>query len=188
MSKSLEQVSSSAEFTLEIEPTVEHTIELLRENWDFVNARQNTARLGTKWLHKIEPGHILKFVCPDDDTIQPLFAEVESTELQRFFAITDDIAKRNHTCGDKERLREALERAYGEAFNESSLITIIWFTPLGIMPFSGFRHEELDYLLRFLDTGTHGLRVEALDAVLGALKGGHSIDQAIWHAVCEWDL
>lgn len=57
-------------------------------------------------------------------------------------------------------------------------------------PFSGLPFEDLFKLWEFLESveRENKMVVEALDCVIGELKDGKSVDEAIWFAVCEWDL
>jgi hypothetical protein len=56
------------------------------------------------------------------------------------------------------------------------------------MPFSGYDllEQALERLLYGEDL--HGLEVEVLDVVLGSLRQGYSVTEAIAHARREWDL
>jgi hypothetical protein len=65
------------------------------------------------------------------------------------------------------------------------------------MPFSGLRADDIAELWEWLSRGAvkdYGMQVEALDAVIGDLISQSKTDEplsmqkAIWHATCEWDL
>ena len=66
--------------------------------------------------------------------------------------------------------------------------------PLG--PFSGLRFDDLRAIVEFVRDvdREHGLGVEALDVILGDYRykinqgTDFNVDEALWHATCEWDL
>jgi hypothetical protein len=94
---------------------VEHTIELLPENWAIANDRQNTERKGTNWADKVNPGDHLLFV----DGERKQIAWVTRVTKARSEDLTGAECGANHAYNSREKLASALCRAYGSiAFDD----------------------------------------------------------------------
>lgn len=104
---------------------MEHKMELLPENWQFAVGRQNTVRVGPKWADAISPGDQLVFNSTDGR--EPHRANVTRVVLTTFNKLTDEECGENHAYNSRDKLREALVRAYGHRFYDDVAVSLIEF-------------------------------------------------------------